>query len=237
MSLSLESHVKCRITVGFSDVDFPLNKHPGFTKRSYCYRADGKAYHAKLQATFPLPKFEKDSIIGCGINFLQNQIFFTFDGKYFGPVFTNVNETDLYPTCGIDNMNEVVSFNFGGKKPFKFNYHKFLDEVKQEVVREILKLEVHPFDSHRIVYSYLLHSGYKDTLEAYEKGSLIEPKNAFLPPQDLARQHASQGRSHVNGNGVATAKDNWEMSKSLGQFDFGRSSKISEESLNFKPVC
>eukprot|EP01016_Furgasonia_blochmanni_P022300 TRINITY_DN24338_c0_g1_i1.p1 TRINITY_DN24338_c0_g1~~TRINITY_DN24338_c0_g1_i1.p1 ORF type:complete len:157 (-),score=35.97 TRINITY_DN24338_c0_g1_i1:33-503(-) len=35
------------LTVGYADKDFPQNKHPGHTKGSYGYRADGKVYTEK----------------------------------------------------------------------------------------------------------------------------------------------------------------------------------------------
>lgn len=31
-----------------------------------------------------MPKFAVGSIIGCGINYFRREIFFTFNGKYYG---------------------------------------------------------------------------------------------------------------------------------------------------------
>ena len=48
-----------------------------------------------------MPKFEKGDVLGCGINFFKRHIFFTYNGKYYGPVFTDIEIRDFYPTVGI----------------------------------------------------------------------------------------------------------------------------------------
>ena len=34
-----------------------------------------------------MPKFNTGSYIGCGINYFKREIFFTFNGKYYGRIY------------------------------------------------------------------------------------------------------------------------------------------------------
>jgi hypothetical protein len=37
------------------------------------------------------PKFEKNDVIGCGLIMSKKQIFFTYNGRYLGSPFTNID--------------------------------------------------------------------------------------------------------------------------------------------------
>lgn len=75
--------------VGFADADFPVNKHPGQTNNSVGYKSDGKIFYQKhevinkrltIKCDLKMPPFKANDIIGCGINYLKREIFFTYNG-------------------------------------------------------------------------------------------------------------------------------------------------------------
>ena len=63
----------------------------GLTKKSYGYKADGKIYNDKANADEYGPKFERNDIVGCGLIMSRKQIFFTFNGRYLGTAFSNID--------------------------------------------------------------------------------------------------------------------------------------------------
>merc|ERR1712224_1193807 len=96
---------------------------------------------------------------GCGINFCKNEIFFTHNGLYKGPAFTDIPIRDYYATVSMHSINEELVFNFG-VLDFKFDYKKMNEEEIARMSKEIMSEVIHPFDVHQIVYSYLVHNCY-----------------------------------------------------------------------------
>jgi hypothetical protein len=76
--------------IGISEKDFQLNKQLGTDKKSYGYKSDGKMFHSKANGEEYGPKFERYDIVGCGLIMSRKQIFFTFNGRYLGTAFSNV---------------------------------------------------------------------------------------------------------------------------------------------------
>ena len=74
--------------------------------------------------------------IGCGVNFLENNAFYTKNGKFLAPVFSNLPEHDLYPALGLRTANEHVRTNFG-ENPFRFDIEAYVAQIKLKVWREI----------------------------------------------------------------------------------------------------
>jgi len=172
------------ISIGLADADFPLNKHPGWTKKSYGYKADGKVYSNKQAGDVVMPKFTSGNIVGCGINYFKREIFFTYNGEYTGPAFKDVELKEFHATIGLHSLNESVTFNFGNK-PFKFDLEKMILEEKREGVKSIIKQPINHYSLHQIVHSYLNFHGYANTLEAFEKAAQIERKDVGLPRSEV----------------------------------------------------
>jgi hypothetical protein len=86
--------------VGISEKDYQQNKQLGVTKKSYGYKADGKIYHNKNSGDEYGPKYEKGDVVGCGLVMSRKQFFFTFNGRYLGNAFSNVEiaKDNLYPS-------------------------------------------------------------------------------------------------------------------------------------------
>ena len=101
--------------VGISEKDYPQNKALGVTKKSYGYKADGKIFTNKNNGDEFGPKFERHDIVGCGIIMSRKQIFFTFNGRFLGNAFSNVDieKDNLYASICLQTINEEIAANFG----------------------------------------------------------------------------------------------------------------------------
>lgn len=115
------------ITIGFTPEDFPLNRyHPGWCLDSYAYHNDdGSAFH--VQAPIPDhgfqwgPRFTTGDIVGAGINFRTNEVFFTKNGKFLGIAYRGVSGDEFYPTISFGSVGAKAKVNLG-RKPFKFAF-------------------------------------------------------------------------------------------------------------------
>lgn len=115
------------LTIGFTPEDFPLNRyHPGWCLDSYAYHNDdGSAFHVK--APIPDhgfqwgPRFTTGDIVGAGINFRTNEVFFTKNGKFLGVAYRGVTGDEFYATISFGSVGAKAKVNLG-RKPFKFAF-------------------------------------------------------------------------------------------------------------------
>lgn len=115
------------VTIGFTPDDFPLNRyHPGWCMDSYAYHNDdGSAFHVK--AAIPDhgfqwgPRYTTGDIVGAGINFRTNEVFFTKNGKFLGVAYRGVSGDEFYPTISLGSVGAKIKVNLG-RKPFKFAF-------------------------------------------------------------------------------------------------------------------
>ena len=79
----------------------PLASAPcGVPLLLYLLRLSGKKYHASGHGEEYGPTFATGDVVGAGINFVHNEIFFTKNGKLLGTAFRNVRQR-LVPTIGL----------------------------------------------------------------------------------------------------------------------------------------
>ena len=72
------------------------------------------------------PAFGPGDIVGCGLDYIKKEIFYTLNGSYLGPAFLDVNiGSSFSPTVGIDAYVSVT-FNFGCK-PFEYDLASHID--------------------------------------------------------------------------------------------------------------
>lgn len=112
------------VAIGLSTDSFSLvNFMPGWNSHSYGYHSDdGAIFHGRgIQRAVYGPQFGIDDVVGCGLRYDRNEIFFTLNGRYLGVAFANVNGK-FYPTVGIDAKVQIT-FNFG-LLPFAFRLHE-----------------------------------------------------------------------------------------------------------------
>lgn len=117
-------------------------------------------------------KFEVNDTIGCGILFSQKSIFYTINGRFINTAFSNI---DLYSTAyraaiSFGNGEWSISANFGSKS-FKFGLEDLLSNQYKEIYQEISEEAVDSKLVFDLVHDYLLHSGYANTLKAFESES------------------------------------------------------------------
>ncbi|KAJ0977046.1 hypothetical protein J5N97_012520 [Dioscorea zingiberensis] len=158
------------VAIGFGPKNFNLRRQPGWESGSCGYHGDdGHLYTGRGFGKPFGPTFSTGDTIGAGINYASQEFFFTKNGKLVGNVRMDI-KVPIYPLVGLHSPNEEVYVNFG-LDPLLFNFEAFMleERIKQRAL--IQKLSFPPNACHRIIRSYLLHYGYKDTLDAFDKES------------------------------------------------------------------
>ncbi|XP_030375735.1 ran-binding proteins 9/10 homolog isoform X2 [Scaptodrosophila lebanonensis] len=157
--------------IGLTAQQFRMNRLPGWDKQSYGYHGDdGHSFHSSGNGTDYGPTFTTGDIIGCCLDFVNNSCFYTKNGVNLGVAFKDL-PTKLYPTVGLQTPGEEVDANFG-QEPFKFEkFEEMLKEMRANVLRKIDRyphlLETPENLMSRLVSTYLVHSGYSKTAEAF----------------------------------------------------------------------
>jgi len=89
--------------------------------RSWGYHGDGKAYEGIKIGRILGSNFSFTDTVGCGVNFINNELFWTLNGKIQGTLKINFelrNKTPIYALVGMDHPIKLV-FNFGPKFMYK----------------------------------------------------------------------------------------------------------------------
>lgn len=123
------------VAIGVSNHFFNTSgKMPGWDIHSYGFHGDdGGLFHAGgMMVRSYGPKFGVGDTVGCGINYSNQGIFFTLNGRFLGYGWTEIDMSDpLYPTIGIDTHTPIES-NFGSS-PFAYNISSFLEQQYHEI--------------------------------------------------------------------------------------------------------
>ncbi|KAI6161984.1 hypothetical protein EDD17DRAFT_611081 [Pisolithus thermaeus] len=185
---------KSRVSIGFIGREVKLSRLPGWEKNSWGYHGDsGTICSGERNGTTFGTTFGVGDIIGCGIDFCQNRVFYTKNGTLLGTVFDNVGKDgDIYPAVGLCHTGESIRANFG-QEPFKYDIE---DHVLQQRNQTWANIQVTPLRwpiesvSHEgpetgghsapeedvkasineLVLAYLSHHGYVRTARAFEAG-------------------------------------------------------------------
>ncbi|OIR56395.1 MAG: Ran GTPase binding protein, partial [Amphiamblys sp. WSBS2006] len=163
----LDVGVGRNIGVGFSAGAVSLNKLPGWEGASFGYHGDdGMVYGGGdgIGQEYG-PVFEKDDVIGCGIDFIQRNIFFTRNGVFLGTAFSGFPaDTRYYPAVGLRTHGEKINVNFG-QNMYVFGIDEHIDSVLDGICSEI---ESTPWvceeDVEKLVDEHLLRNGCGETL-------------------------------------------------------------------------
>lgn len=123
----IETEVEQCVAIGLSTEQFSSRLSeimPGWDAYSYGYHGDdGAIFHGRGDRYAEYgPTFGPGDVVGCGVLYDRNAIFFTLNGTYLGCAFWGV-EGVLYPTVGIDAKGKI-DFNFG-EKEFLFPIETF----------------------------------------------------------------------------------------------------------------
>lgn len=106
----VDTGLRGNITVGLSDKSFLLNRQPGWEPNSFGYRGeDGKKFCGSSRGESYGKTFGRDDVIGCGIHFLQQYVFFTKNGEFLGKAADLGPSPEYYPTVGLHSPGESVT--------------------------------------------------------------------------------------------------------------------------------
>lgn len=104
-----------------SEVDSPT--HMGWHKSSYGYHADiGCVFHGTGSGVWFSTHWKEGDVIGCGIDFLTAEVFYTQNGVYLGTANRGIAiSSPWYAAVSMQSPGEHIKANFGSE-PFAFNF-------------------------------------------------------------------------------------------------------------------
>lgn len=97
--------------------------HLGWTSSTYGWHADiGCIFHNSGQGTAFSERWKQGDVVGCGIDWQREQIFWTLNGQYMGTSPGKVDVLEVwYPSVSMQSHGERIRANFG-EEPFLFNF-------------------------------------------------------------------------------------------------------------------
>jgi hypothetical protein len=118
----VDAGLKGYIGFGFVDEHYKFDRQPGWDPESYGYHGDdGQVYHSEGSGCPWGPLYTTGDVVGCGVNFLTGEVFFTKNGQFLGVCFKGAKDFELIPAVGLHSPGEKVYLNFG-QKPFAFSF-------------------------------------------------------------------------------------------------------------------
>lgn len=171
----LHGHHGC-MGVGLTKRNGDLSRMPGWDAGCYGYHGDdGNFFTSSGTGKAYGPKFGTGDVIGCGIDTVQNTVFFTKNGKHLGIAFQGkTNDVrGLYPTVGLKTPGMKLHLNLG-YTPFMFDFDGYRQNLINQKIHKIENIPM-PADigvyMDRVMTSFLGNSGALETLKAFEKVS------------------------------------------------------------------
>ncbi|KAH7685247.1 Concanavalin A-like lectins/glucanases protein [Dioscorea alata] len=197
------------VAIGFGHENYNLRRQPGWDIDSCGYHGDdGRLFTAEGGYGKPFgPTFSTGDTVGAGINYASKEFFFTKNGKLVGNVRLDI-KGPLYPLVALHSPNEEIYVNFG-QQPLLFSFEAFMLEERLKQQALIQKSSLPPNACHRIIRSYLLHYGYQDTVDAFEKESEIccQPTTVEDEQDGYALNHRKILREHIKKGEIGLVFD------------------------------
>ncbi|XP_049851258.1 uncharacterized protein LOC126325820 [Schistocerca gregaria] len=115
--------VERTVTMGLVDSRFPVEEeNPGWIADSYGYHGDdGMCFHNHGSGKPWGECFNPGDVIGCGINFSSEEVWFCRNGKFLGVAYLYPQKSCYWAVAATSGSNASFRFNFGAS-PFKFNF-------------------------------------------------------------------------------------------------------------------
>jgi hypothetical protein len=109
-------------TVGLTNAGYDVTKQPGWMVDSYgLHGDDGNLFHNRGRGINFGERWSSGDVIGCGINFIKDIVFYTKNGQFLGAPFRGIKADEYWATIGIANEDAKFKVNFGAH-PFRFNF-------------------------------------------------------------------------------------------------------------------
>ena len=154
------------IVIGFTEEFFQKTRPPGSSKKSFGLKADGKLLRDQTQVADFCAKFVQSDVIGAGICYISQKIFFTKNGALLGKPFDLSDFYPLFASFSLSSPNDSVTLNFEAN--FMFDLKDLVNEEKLKFETEIENEPVDCRDVFKLVKDYLETEGYYETLIALE---------------------------------------------------------------------
>ncbi|KAH8867513.1 hypothetical protein KSF78_0003722 [Schistosoma japonicum] len=175
---------------------------------SYGYHSNsGTIYHNSKELPISAPSFGESDIIGCGVNFVNNSVFFTKNGVFIGPISAGKKlPHPVYPCIAFACPNCHVSINFG--------HHKFAYNIGQYIAREravAISTAVDRKCNDQLAYvtmrnlvaTYLLHNGFLESAQAlgeWVTKASNDSSSSVIEENNLVFDNVKNQSYNVNGN-------------------------------------
>eukprot|EP00939_MAST-03C_sp_MAST-3C-sp1_P000293 g293.t1 len=220
---------KASISIGLTARTKTVNCYPGWENDSFGYRAnDGAKMNGDVRGDSYGPAYSTSDVVGCGIDFVSQEIFFTKNGQNLGVAFGDVKCTSrLYPSVGMHSPDERVTLNFDSNT-FRFDIVAFTKKRREILFQDIRSVDVNPSVLSELVKSYLRFHGYEGTLNA-----VVAAENSALE-KSADRVEVNGGKPHHDRHdrkSMRTAKEEKSGHKTSVVVD----ANVSEESVAKRP--
>ncbi|PPQ98885.1 hypothetical protein CVT24_003516 [Panaeolus cyanescens] len=123
----------------FASRSVKFTRLPGWELNSWGYYGEnGRVLSGDKEGNAFGQPFGVGDIIGCGIDFTTQKVFYTKNGIFIGDVFHGIGKGfDLYPSIGLLRHGEVIRANFG-QDPFKFDIDHIVQRQQSAMWDKIL---------------------------------------------------------------------------------------------------
>lgn len=169
---------ECSVAIGFAQRAFSLERLPGWEANSWAFHSDdGRAFIGSQNGQQYHKPFGENDVIGCGVDFYKNQVFFTKNGQDLHVAFRDVlpSAEAIFPCVGVKKHSTVqISTNFG-QQEFLFDIRSRMEKAENEIRRQILTTDtsaLHPDQTvtaftQELIAQYLSHAGFIETAGAF----------------------------------------------------------------------
>jgi hypothetical protein len=166
------------VSIGFADKSVSLNRTIGSTPKAYALKADGRLHSGGSSGESICTKLAIGDIIGCCLDFIAREIFFTKNGVMLQPSLHNVEAKEYFPSVSLSSINESVTFKFS---EFSFDIAHYKQQEADKQAAGVQLVPVYSASLHQIVHYYLAYYGYTDTLKAFDSSAKLDNLD-LLPP-------------------------------------------------------
>ena len=126
---------------------------------SYSFHTEGKVYTGKATGdNFYNQKIPLNSTIGFGIDYCNQSIFITLNGKEIASPIKAFEFNEYYPTVTLSSTNEKVTLNCY-HEPYQYNIQSYKSNQRIQLATSILQTPISAFDIHKLINNYFEYYG------------------------------------------------------------------------------